>query len=155
MRNYLLKGGFLWVDDFWGTLAWQQWSSEIKRVLPEYQIIDIPMDHPVRHMLFDVKTIPQVTAIQNWRGSGFSTSERGSDSPRQRPCSRRRRPWREGGRVRHHRLEHGFDYDLCAVLDFRRHDLPDVTHFGINCSEFRVVLLNKLLELYEMMYRIR
>ena len=37
MRDYLLKGGFLWVDDFWGTLAWRQWSAEIRRVLPEYQ----------------------------------------------------------------------------------------------------------------------
>ena len=26
LREYLLKGGFLWVDDFWGTLAWEQWS---------------------------------------------------------------------------------------------------------------------------------
>lgn len=81
MREYLLKGGFLWVDDFWGTLAWQQWSREITRVLPEYPIIDVPAGHPIRHTLFDLKTIPQVTAIQNWRGSGFSTSERGSDSP--------------------------------------------------------------------------
>ena len=32
--TYLLKGGFLWVDDFWGTLAWQHWSSEIGKVLP-------------------------------------------------------------------------------------------------------------------------
>jgi hypothetical protein len=81
MREYLLKGGFLWVDDFWGTPAWAQWSREITRVLPEYQIIDIPADHGIRHTLFDLKIIPQVTAIQNWRGSGFSTSERGSDSP--------------------------------------------------------------------------
>jgi hypothetical protein len=81
MREYLLKGGFLWVDDFWGTPAWQQWSREIGRVLPEYQIIDIPADHAIRHSLFNLETIPQVTAIQNWRGSGFSTSERGSDSP--------------------------------------------------------------------------
>src|SRR5687767_9300214 len=34
LRTYLLKGGFLWVDDFWGTLAWRQWSNEIARVLP-------------------------------------------------------------------------------------------------------------------------
>jgi hypothetical protein len=81
MREYLLKGGFLWVDDFWGTPAWQQWSREIGRVLPEYRIIDIPADHAIRHTLFNLQTIPQVTAIQNWRGSGFSTSERGSDSP--------------------------------------------------------------------------
>jgi hypothetical protein len=81
MREYLLKGGFLWVDDFWGTPAWLQWSHEIKRVLPEYAIFDIPADHPIRHTMFDLRTIPQVTAIQNWRGSGYSTSERGSDSP--------------------------------------------------------------------------
>lgn len=81
MRAYLLKGGFLWVDDFWGTAAWQQWSREIKRVLPEYPIIDVPEDHAIRHMLYNLDEIPQVTAIQNWRGSGFSTSERGSDSP--------------------------------------------------------------------------
>jgi hypothetical protein len=81
MREYLLKGGFLWVDDFWGTPAWQQWSREITRVLPEHPIIDVPPGHAIRHTLFDLKTIPQVTAIQNWRGSAFSTSERGSDSP--------------------------------------------------------------------------
>jgi hypothetical protein len=81
MREYLLKGGFLWVDDFWGTLAWQMWSREIARVLPEYAIIDVPADHAIRHTLYNLETIPQVTAIQNWRGSGFSTSERGSDSP--------------------------------------------------------------------------
>jgi hypothetical protein len=81
MRSYLLKGGFLWVDDFWGTRAWQQWSAEIGRVLPEFPIFDVPADHPIRHTLYDLRSIPQVTAIQNWRGSGFSTSERGDDSP--------------------------------------------------------------------------
>jgi hypothetical protein len=80
MREYLLKGGFLWVDDFWGTAAWQYWSQEIRRVLPEYPIVDIPPDHPIRHTLYNLDVIPQVTAIQAWRGSGFSTSERGEDS---------------------------------------------------------------------------
>jgi hypothetical protein len=81
MREYLLKGGFLWVDDFWGTRAWIRWSAEMKRVLPDHKIFDIPPDHPVRHTMFDLKEIPQVTAIQNWRGTGYSTSERGADSP--------------------------------------------------------------------------
>jgi hypothetical protein len=81
MREYLLKGGFLWVDDFWGTPAWRQWTSELRRVFPEFTPFDIPVTHPIRQMMFDLQTIPQVTAIQNWRGSGYSTSERGSDSP--------------------------------------------------------------------------
>src|SRR5262245_4509624 len=34
LREYLLKGGFLWVDDFWGSEAWNQWEQEIARVFP-------------------------------------------------------------------------------------------------------------------------
>jgi hypothetical protein len=83
LRTYLLKGGFLWVDDFWGTLAWQQWSSEIAKVLPpsEYPIVDIEPDDPLLKTMFEVKQIPQITNIQFWRGvDGRSTSERGADS---------------------------------------------------------------------------
>ncbi|HKT81898.1 MAG TPA: DUF4159 domain-containing protein [Vicinamibacterales bacterium] len=80
LRAYLLKGGFLWVDDFWGTPAWNQWSAEIHRALPEYPIIDVPPDHPVRKMMFQIDEVVQVTNIQNWRRTG-NTQERGSDSP--------------------------------------------------------------------------
>jgi hypothetical protein len=83
LRTYLLKGGFLWVDDFWGTQAWRQWSTEIARVLPpdEFPIQDVPSDDPVLRSMFEVKQIPQITNIQFWRGvSGSTTSERGSDS---------------------------------------------------------------------------
>jgi len=34
LRDYLLKGGFLWADDFWGELAWQAWEGEIRKALP-------------------------------------------------------------------------------------------------------------------------
>ena len=83
LRDYLLKGGFLYVDDFWGTLAWEQWSSEIARVLPphKYPIIDIPRDHAIMHTLYDVKEIPQVPSINRWYQMGGGTSERGDDSP--------------------------------------------------------------------------
>ena len=83
LRSYLLKGGFLWVDDFWGTLAWQHWSSEIAKVLPpsEYPIEDIDVDDPLLKTMFEVKQVPQITNIQFWRGvDGRSTSERGADS---------------------------------------------------------------------------
>ena len=81
LREYLLKGGFLWVDDFWGTEAWLQWSSEMRKVLPEYPIVDVPPDHPIRRTMFNIAAIPQVTSINFWRRSGGRTSERGSDSP--------------------------------------------------------------------------
>ena len=83
LRAYLEKGGFLWVDDFWGTPAWEQWTQEIGRVLrpSEYPIFDILPDHPIMHTLYDVKEIPQVSSINFWRRTGGSTSERGYDSP--------------------------------------------------------------------------
>jgi hypothetical protein len=83
LRNYLLKGGFLTADDFWGTEAWEQWAEEIGRVLPpgQYPIFDIPPDHPIMHTLYDVKEIEQVSAIQFWYRSGGQVSERGADSP--------------------------------------------------------------------------
>lgn len=81
LRSYLLKGGFLTVDDFWGTMAWDQWADEIGRVLPEYKIVDIPLDHPILHTLYDVKEVEQVSSIQFWLRSGGGVSERGYDSP--------------------------------------------------------------------------
>jgi Domain of unknown function (DUF4159) len=82
LRNYLQKGGFLWVDDFWGSFAWERWVEEIGRVLPpgEFPIVEIPLDHPIMHTLYDVRRMPQVPAITHWYRSGGQTSERGSDS---------------------------------------------------------------------------
>src|SRR5205814_663682 len=68
LREYLLKGGFLWVDDFWGTRAWEQWSDAMREVLPEYPIFDIPADHPIRSTLFEVIDPPQAWAsvVEAW-----------------------------------------------------------------------------------------
>jgi hypothetical protein len=81
LRDFLLKGGFLWVDDSWGSPAWNRWVGQIARVLPpgEFPIFDIPKGHPVMQTLYDVKEIPQVPSIMHWRRFG-TTSERGADS---------------------------------------------------------------------------
>ena len=43
LREFMFRGGFVMVDDFWGQLAWEQWASEIGKILPpgQYPIIDI------------------------------------------------------------------------------------------------------------------
>jgi hypothetical protein len=83
LREYLLKGGFLWVDDFWGSPAWDQWVQEIRKALPssEYPIRTLAGDHPLFKTLFHVSSVPQIPSIQFWRMSGGATSERGVDSP--------------------------------------------------------------------------
>ena len=78
LRAYLEKGGFLWVDDFWGPYAWDNWVSNISKVLPpgEYPIRDIALDHPIRRMLFEFKDLPQIPSINFWHQYGGQTSER-------------------------------------------------------------------------------
>ena len=82
LREYLLKGGFMWSDDFWGSRAWAVWEQEIGRVLPpeRFPIVDIPVTHSMFQTIYNVKRIPQVPAISRWRNNGGETSERGLDS---------------------------------------------------------------------------
>ena len=81
LRAYLLKGGFLWADDFWGSYAWEVWEEQIRKVLPEpeYQIVDVPLSHPLFRSQFEMKDgAPQISAIGNWARGVLS--ERGADS---------------------------------------------------------------------------
>ena len=54
LRDYLLKGGFLWVDDFWGSRAWDVFENEMARVLPPgtYPFRDIGPEHPIYRTMF-------------------------------------------------------------------------------------------------------
>jgi hypothetical protein len=82
LREHLLKGGFLWVDDFWGERAWDIWSQEIGKAFPpgQYPILDIPRSHLIYRALFDLDRVPQIPSINFWYGTGGGTSERGADS---------------------------------------------------------------------------
>ncbi|MGQ0732193.1 MAG: DUF4159 domain-containing protein [Acidobacteriota bacterium] len=82
LRAYLLKGGFLWADDFWGSYAWQAWEFAIRQVLPsgEYPIVELPLDHALFRSHFVVKKVPQIPSINFWMETGGDTSERGGDS---------------------------------------------------------------------------
>jgi Domain of unknown function (DUF4159) len=82
LRNYLLKGGFLWADDFWGEDAWEAWMEQFSKALPPalYPVTELPKDHPLYRAVFDIAGgVPQIASIGNWLGTG-STSERGAES---------------------------------------------------------------------------
>jgi hypothetical protein len=83
LRTYLLKGGFLWADDFWGSYAWDWWEAQIRKVFPreEYPIVDITPDHALFRSQFEIKNgTPQIASIGIWARTGGGTSERGDDS---------------------------------------------------------------------------
>ena len=72
LREYLLRGGFLWADDYWGQYAWDFFENQLRQVLPSatYPIVDLPRDHPVFHQVFDASAVPQIPGIGYWDGAG-------------------------------------------------------------------------------------
>jgi len=81
LHDYAVKGGFLWADDFWGEYAFRWWAGQIAKAFPpeQYPIIDVPLDHQLFHLLYDVQHIPQIPSINVWMYQ-HQTSERGADS---------------------------------------------------------------------------
>lgn len=84
LRNYLLAGGFLVIDDFWGTYEWANFESEMSRVLPGHPIVDIGLDHPVLSSFYDIEELLQVPNVglgrmggRTWERDGYEASLRG------------------------------------------------------------------------------
>jgi hypothetical protein len=70
LRQYLINGGFVWIDDFWGEGEWWNVEAIMSEVLPEYPWRELPGDHPLLHEVFDLNAAPQVPArdfaVQGW-----------------------------------------------------------------------------------------
>jgi hypothetical protein len=57
MREYLLRGGFLIVDDFRQAWQWRNFTDNVKRALPEYEIKELDVTHPIFNCFFSIKTL--------------------------------------------------------------------------------------------------
>jgi hypothetical protein len=68
LRRYLLNGGFLMVDDFWGEQEWYGFYQNIKRVFPDREPLELPLEHEIFHCVYDLKQKPQVPSIHAWYG---------------------------------------------------------------------------------------
>jgi len=60
LRTYLLSGGFVFVDNFWGDSSWRNFASQLKRLFPDRTPVDLPLDHPIFHSVYDFKKKPQI-----------------------------------------------------------------------------------------------
>lgn len=83
LREYLLKGGFLFVSDYWGEYAREQFDEQIGLALPSgrFPIVDLPLAHSMWRTMFEQKNIPQMPSIQSWRRTGGNTDRGVSDPP--------------------------------------------------------------------------
>jgi hypothetical protein len=67
LREYLLNGGFLMADDFWGERQWANFEQEMKRVFPDRDFTELPMEHPIFHGVFDLNVPKNGLQIPNYR----------------------------------------------------------------------------------------
>jgi hypothetical protein len=81
LRRYLLNGGFLMVDDFWGEDQWDNLANEMRRVFPDRQPQELPLEHPIFHCVYDLKEKPQVPSIHAWLRSGQSYERWDAQTP--------------------------------------------------------------------------
>lgn len=74
LREYLMRGGFLVVDDFHGAYDWQVFESVIRRVLPGYPIVDIQEGDDIMRILYDLDMNTQIPGRRHlYRASDGST----------------------------------------------------------------------------------
>ena len=76
LRDYLLRGGFLFCDSFFGSDSWIGFSQGLQRIFPDRQIIDLTDDHPVFHSVFDLQNmtsvqIPNMNSLYGGGGGYF------------------------------------------------------------------------------------
>ncbi len=66
LRRYLTNGGFLMVDDFWGREYLENVKTQLSKVLPGVTPVDLPLSHPIFHLIYDLQEKPQVPSINAW-----------------------------------------------------------------------------------------
>ncbi|MDJ0783304.1 MAG: DUF4159 domain-containing protein [Desulfosarcinaceae bacterium] len=60
LREYMLRGGFVMLDDFWGPDHWQDFLVELAKIFPHRRLRPLSVDHPLFHCFFDIDEIKQV-----------------------------------------------------------------------------------------------
>jgi hypothetical protein len=81
LREYLTRGGFWMIDDFWGTFEWANFERQMKKVFPEKAIVDIPLSHPIFHAFYDIEEKMQVPNIGYAYNPGTPTWEQDGYEP--------------------------------------------------------------------------
>jgi hypothetical protein len=70
LRSYLLKGGFVIVDDFKvaggiGGSGWELFEANMRRVLPEARFVDLDASHPIYHSFFEIESLDIIPQAYN------------------------------------------------------------------------------------------
>jgi hypothetical protein len=111
LRDYLLAGGFLVVDDFWGSYQWANFEAQMRRIFPNRSIVELPITHEVFSAFYNIEELLQVPAVTNWMYNG--------------------RTWEQDGYVPHARGIFDDDGRLMVVINWNT-DLGDAWEWAEN-----------------------
>ncbi len=90
LREFLLRGGTLVLDDFHGPVEWANVERELRRVLPDRRIVDLKADHPVFRSFYTIDQFPQVPGLgsffagRTWEKGGYVATLRAVEDDRGR-----------------------------------------------------------------------
>jgi hypothetical protein len=71
MRDYMMNGGFIMVDDNWGSREWANWMRAFKQIFPDRDMKELTLQDEIFHAVFDLKVIPQIPGI-GWFYRGYT-----------------------------------------------------------------------------------
>ncbi len=71
IREYLLRGGFLMVDDFHGGYEWSSFLEGMRQIFPDRAIVDIPDSDALMDIVFEIDQKIQIPGIRTV-GSGVT-----------------------------------------------------------------------------------
>ena len=74
LRRYLQNGGFLLITDFWGDLEWNWFAGVMKDVLPGRSFVELPLEHPIYHIVYEIRAKNRVPRINFGLGSLYNGS---------------------------------------------------------------------------------
>ncbi len=70
LREYLLRGGFLMLDDFWGPEEYGRFYETMRQVFPDRPIIEIENSDPIFHTVYNLEDRYQILGMWSFRGGG-------------------------------------------------------------------------------------
>jgi len=84
VREYLLRGGFLYMDDFWGPEEWDRFYESMHEIFPDRPIVDIDDKDPIFHTVYDLDERYQILGQWALNRNGYMGQRAAGTIPRWR-----------------------------------------------------------------------
>jgi hypothetical protein len=82
LREYLDRGGFLHIDDFWGLYEFSNFQREMRKLFPDRPVEELSLNNEIFHSFFDVDHVMQIPGVQSACSGGRTWQDPSDTRPR-------------------------------------------------------------------------